>query len=684
MTRRASSLLALALGALTAACRGPATAPTVQAEIEMVFVGKRSIDEERLRGVILSELSRLEATRPSKAAIDDAAFALELFYRARGFAFARVDYEHRDEPGEAVRAHFHIEEGEQVRVRELRLEGVSAFDPAVARAQFGSAARGGIYDADRLEAAASKLNERYLDEGFLHASVSSPEVEFSEDRRAAVVSVKVVEGPCFRVTEALVAGAAPELAQDEQLFAAKFVEKPFGPGVELDLRSRIQEDHARRGYPDCQTTVEAELDEESGAVRLAVRVEPGPLVRIAQVRSQGNVRTREKTIRARLGIEPGEIYDSEKVRQGFRELYKTGLFESIRVEPVGEGAERDLLVTVVESRFVEVRAEPGWGSYEGPRLRAVIQDKNFRGHAQRLSLEGTISPLSQSGRIGLLDPAILGSNFTAETSFFTERREEPSFEFTRIGASFFLRRQWTEDWSSSFGYEYRPTEVTEDELQSPAPLPLDDVLPSGLTNDADVGSLSIGVVHDDRDNPLLPTRGRRARASLEWADDGLGSKVEFLRGQLEYTQLFRLPRESSLAASARTGLIAPFGTTVQIPLPERFFNGGENSVRSFREDELGPTDLSGEPIGGESATTLNLELRRPIVGNLAGALFVDAGNVEVDFQDYFRFDDLRYGVGLGLRYLLPIGPLRVDFAVNPDPRDGEDDYVLHFSVGFPY
>jgi outer membrane translocation and assembly module TamA len=89
-------------------------------------------------------------------------------------------------------------------------------------------------------------------------------------------------------------------------------------------------------------------------------------------------------------------------------------------------------------------------------------------------------------------------------------------------------------------------------------------------------------------------------------------------------------------------------------------------------------------VGGESATTLNVELRRLLTGNLAGALFVDAGNVTEQVQDYFDFSGFRYAVGVGLRYQLPIGPMRLDLGVNPDPHADEDDYVLHFSVGFAF
>ena len=324
---------------------------------------------------------------------------------------------------------------------------------------------------------------------------------------------------------------------------------------------------------------------------------------------------------------------------------------------------------------MQIRVEPGWGSYEGPRILLGIEENNFQGRGQVLGIEGTASPKAQALRLSWVDRDFLGSRFTSETTFFAEQREEPSFDFTRRGFGFSVRREWDEDWSSTFGYEFRPTDVTDETIP---PLPQD------LDSDSEVAALSATLSLNDRDNPLLPTRGRHGRARVEWADDTIGSDTEFVRGQVEYTHLFRLSDRGSLAASARTGVIAPFGQTVEIPLPERFFNGGENSVRSFEEDELLPEGAIGEPTGGEAATTLNLELRRELTGNLAGALFVDWGNVVFEVQDYLDFDGFRTGVGAGLRYLLPIGPVRLDLGVNPDPGDDEDEIVLHFSVGFPF
>src|SRR5205823_344593 len=115
---------------------------------------------------------------------------------------------------------------------------------------------------------------------------------------------------------------------------------------------------------------------------------------------------------------------------------------------------------------------------------------------------------------------------------------------------------------------------------------------------------------------------------------------------------------------------------------ERFFNGGSRSVRSFAERELGPKDISGYPIGGETFTTLNIEYIFPLVGDLNMAIFADAGSVGRHVDD--GAGRLRYGIGGGLRYKLPVGPLRLDYGVNPSPAEGEAMGAFHFSFGFAF
>jgi outer membrane translocation and assembly module TamA len=120
-----------------------------------------------------------------------------------------------------------------------------------------------------------------------------------------------------------------------------------------------------------------------------------------------------------------------------------------------------------------------------------------------------------------------------------------------------------------------------------------------------------------------------------------------------------------------------------IPIDERFFNGGATTVRSYGERDLGPHDPKGNPIGGEFYTIFNVEYTFPIYGELQGATFFDAGNL-LPTSEEPGVDDMRYALGAGLRYKLPIGPIRLDYGWNPDRQPGEDFGAFHFSFGFAF
>ena len=672
MKARAALLAGLALSAAALGCRAAGEAPQeLPFELALEFSGATTVSSERLEEIAVRELLRLEVKEPDKAAVDDAAFALENFYRARGHADVSVDYEFElQTEGSPARARFVVTEGPVLRVGSLVVEGTSNFNPEIL--PLGAVAKGRVYDEAQLAAGIEGVRDFYRERGYLRIAIEEPEVEI--DRASASVGLRIVlhEGPEFRVKEITVQGGVTELAEREAQLARQYTGVLFLPLVLPELENPLIEAYRRGGYPDAEIEVQPTLDETTGEVRIAVQITPGERVRVAHFRIQGNARTKDSAILGMIGIELGAVYDVEDVREAFRELYATGLFESVTLELEGTGPERTLVVDLVEARFVEIRLEGGWGSYEGPRFLIGIKENNFQGRGQVVELEGTLSLRAQALRLSWIDRDFLGTRFTSETSAFVEKREEPSFEYVRRGLGFFLRRELPHDWSTSFGYEYRPTNVTDDDVVSP------------LDDDTEVGALSAAFTLDDRDNILLPTRGRLGRARLEWADDWIGSDTEFLRGQLEYTHLLRIGDRSVLAASARTGVIAPIGNTDEIPVTERYFNGGESTVRSFKEDELLPSGASGDPQGGETATTLNLELRRAIGGNLTGAAFFDWGNVAEVVQDYFDFDGFRPGLGVGVRYLLPIGPVRLDLGYNPTANDDEDDFVLHFSVGFPF
>ena len=670
--------------ALIASCAGPGTAPQeedVVHVLEIALAGNERFDDDRLRAIVVGELFETDAVRPSKASVDDAAFALELFYLARGFPEARVEYEYTDVPDRPVRASFAIAEGPLVRVAELTFVGAEELEGETLAGFFGDMGDGGVFVEAEVDASARALRDHYFDLGFRRAVVES-EVRFDDPgeeeqrKRTAAVEVRVQEGVRFRIQAIELSGGLDSLAPHGDELAERYVGQTYTPRLAYEIRSLVLSAYASRGYADCAVTAKTEVDEETGDVRVILRITPGAEVIVRGLRVEGNERTRVRVIRDRIPLQRGDRYDAEAVRVGIRELYATGLFESVRVELDGEGgAQRDLIVHVVESPSREVRIEPGYGSYEGPRVAVAFEDRNAFGTARRASLTAHVSELAQGARLAVSNTRFLGYPLTLSVSLFTEEREEPSFEVNRVGTDIVLRRRFGERTTTSFGYEYRVNKLVD----------IDGIITSAeQVEEPNVGALTTSLIFDNRDNLLLPTTGTRARVQLEWADAALGSELDALSLNVGLAHLFSLRDGTGLAVTARTGIVSPIGDTEILPIQEREFNGGENSVRSFKKDELGPKDSLGEPIGGEASSFVSLELRQRIAGNFSCALFADAGNVQPSIDDYFAFDGFRYGVGVGLRYALPIGPVRLDLGVNPNARDGEDDYVLHFSVGFPY
>ncbi|HET9482160.1 MAG TPA: outer membrane protein assembly factor, partial [Candidatus Polarisedimenticolia bacterium] len=271
------------------------------------------------------------------------------------------------------------------------------------------------------------------------------------------------------------------------------------------------------------------------------------------------------------------------------------------------------------------------------------------------------------------DPWLLGSRFRLDIPVQYLRREEPSFTRRELGTGLNVHREWTSRFSTVVGYSLRSSASFDLDVDAP----LED-----LEADVRIGSVRAEGTYDTRNALFDPRRGHRLDLRIERAAPAFGSQIDFLRLQATASKAFPLGPRFTLAAGVRSGWIEPLGSTDVIPLQERFFNGGENTVRSFRESELGPKDFNGDPIGGEVMNVANLELRYHFARRWQAAVFYDTGNVALTTSDWF--EDFRAGAGVGLRYILPVGSIRADVGVNPNPRDDEDRAVFHLSIGMAF
>lgn len=671
---------------------------------KIVFRGNQDLSETSLRKAAVNELTAFEKQGQRRSDVDDAAFQMELAYRKAGHAFATVDYQIEPVAGELV-VTFTVKEGPRVILQKIDITGNAAITTQTLL-PFFEEDKSGLFGQGQLlfiksnnESALSQIRDFYISQGYSDAVVGDAQYSFSDDRTQATVTVAIEEGTRYVVHDILFRGDLISKAEDKLKTARQeLIAQPYFARRRLILRSRLLEIYGNLGYPNALVEVKEQQGTEPGMVVLSAEITKGPRVTISEILIRGNDKTKKKFIRNRLHLKPGDRFKLKQKQKSFRDLYKTGLFSKVDLYlEKQEGSDRwPLVVEVTEVPAKEVYFEPGWGSYELLRLKAGFQEKNLFGTGRIFGLEAIGSFKAQSLVARLSDPWFLNTKTKADLTGFYSRREEPSFTRKDQGGTLFFTRTLTDRIKATGGYGFRKTDISD---VDPDIEDVDDV------RNYDYASLKAQTTYDSRSDLFFPLRGQRSFLSAEYADSFLGSDITLTRLSGGVRYFFSLTQSTVLAMRYRTGLIVPGKDDFNLPIAERFFNGGENTVRSFKQSELGPQDTDGNPVGGLAYNVINIELRQRLIGNLTGSLFLDLGNVSPNrtraeqgkppydsqsdimsdtFSQYFK--DFRTGVGFGLQYQLPVGPARVDFAFNPD-RDSdrdEDFFVFHFSVGMAF
>ncbi len=636
-------------------------------------------------------LSRFVETG-KRSLIDDAAYETELLLKQRGYADAVVGYEVLDES----KARIDVAAGERSTIGRVLIEcdGSCPIEPDQLRLYvngprtglFGSGAM--LYVSSRVAQADEQVQEDLVALGYLDATAELEDPGPRPEGGAVDVLLRVDAGQRYVVGRATVGldrtadSLPPELEEALQKGLERAIRgedgtpKEYEPRLEGSLRTILSDVLGQGGYPDARLEVATEVDAAKKEVSLRVTADPGPYVRLAEVRFQGNERTGGSFMASHQLFGTGDPYDSRKVRDTVRGLYRTGLFREVSPRLVGEGDARELVIDIVEQPSLELYAEPGFGSYELARLTLGARDRNLFGGGIGTSVEATVAQRALRGNISVTDPWFLKRELIGDLRLEYDRREEPSFTRESRGAGAFVTKEWSGALSSTLGYRLNRSQARDVQAV--------DALVLETQNSVNVAGFVLTQRYDVRDALFAPSSGVYAEASVEVAAEGLGSELEFIRPRLTAAWFQPAGADDVIGLGLRMGLIAPAFDETGIPIQERFFAGGENSVRSFRESQLGPKDAAGEPLGGEGFATMSLEWRHELGGAFQTATFIDAGLVEAQASDLFDFDSVRTGVGVGLRYLLPIGPLRIDAAFNPDRRSGESEWVVHFGIGMPF
>ncbi|MDP9004108.1 MAG: BamA/TamA family outer membrane protein [Verrucomicrobiota bacterium] len=660
------------------------------------FRGQQAFDEKLLRSQLKEQLTTIDQYGLTAARGDDAAFFLELFYRKQGYSKVNVRY--TIEAGDRLR--LDINEGPLVTLGLVNFVGnqhqphETLFEYAVGptRERYSSMQKKLPFVAADIEEGADLVHRLYISQGFLDAKVDPPIYHYAEDGSHVDATFPITEGRQYFVGQLTFSGNTIYGGEALSGQMLDLIEQPYTESRVSDIPRRMQSYFKTRGYYEVKVyAIGNPGAARNGRVPVQVSINPGPLYHFDGVTVKGLDRLRPSYLSRRFSKFSGQTYSPEVVDEKFRELMRSGLFTVLQIKPtvIGGNALR-LDISAEEAKSKEIGFSLGYGSYSGPIVGASYRDRDLFGYGRPLTTSVELSGRGYKGEILWEDPYFFDTDFGFKAKLSALTFDFDGYTKFEAGTRFDLTRKISKHYEVGLVLTERHVEVTSAAID-PAFL--------GRTSYF-VSSIGLTQTLDLRDSKVNPSRGLIFDSTVDLASSAIGSQVDFIRSTVRLTYFLPIgpepkpgqtDRRTLLAFGARAGIIHSLkgdNTVSEIPIDERFFNGGNTTVRSFAERDLGPEN-NGYPTGGEFFTVFNVEYTFPLYGELLGAAFVDAGNLLPSSEDPFTkvtagLDNMRYAVGLGLRYKLPIGPVRIDYGFNPDRRAGEDIGAFHFSFGFAF
>jgi outer membrane protein insertion porin family len=638
--------------------------------------------------------------------LEDSSNRIEEYLRAQGYRDASAPHSREEKNGELLIT-FTVKRGQQSRVATFEISG-NALVPLAEFAPTLKLREGQPFSDAKLEADVATIQDAYLQRGFASALVrQAVEIVTPTPPPAQVpVAVRIVVTEGVRTIVGGVSVSGNQTIGDAALRAKVVVQPgtPYIPGQLLASRNAIETMYQDLGYQGVVVEPRTEFTEGGTRVDVAFVVREGPQVFVDRVLIVGNVRTSPDIVERELQMKAGDPFSASAVSESQRRLTSLGLFRRVQIAELRHGAEatRDLLVTVEESpattvdyglgaegRVLPRQDQNGFATDKldvAPRTFFGYGRRNLFGKNRSFNVFGSISVHLQnlnspSGTENLTEYRVLGTYReprllnTATDGILTatlEQQIRTSFNFRRVTATAQAAQRLSRAVSVTEAYAIQRTELLAVKVTTDDPsFPLIKRLFS-INEPLRLSSFSSSVIRDTRDDAVNPTAGAYVSVNGQLAARAIGSQVGFVKSFIT-AQTFRSVAGSSgivLAGSARLGMAAEFDTDNPIPEPERFFAGGDTTVRGFSLDALGvrhepadpqtdTIDQKGFPIGGNATVVLNGELRVPVRGGLSVVSFFDTGNV---FQrlGQVNLTELRGAVGFGVRYKSPFGPLRVD------------------------
>ncbi len=585
-----------------------------------------------------------------------------------------------------TRARFQVRKGVRYYFQSLEFTGLETVPESQARSYFvevGALFRpksAAIYTPEILRRGLSSLTDVLDRQGYHEARADATQVRLEDQSGAVTARIDVRQGPRFvvrSVREQTVDAGEPRPKEGPTVYP----NKPYSRLWEQDFILSLKTNLFHQGYPDAkvelmpldrhEVTNHVELD-------LLATVIPGPKVFIGAVEFRGARHARPSLLRRSVRVQRGDLLDPVRVEQGRYRLARLGIFDSVDLSfpPVDEQT-RDVVYDLKEGETLNLSLLLGWGSYELLRGGVTVEERDIFGLGHRAEFRAVQSIKSSSGGLTYTVPELIGNNTDLFLNGSGLRREE--IDFIRleygggIGLHDYLPRQAAD---ATLRYNYQILSALDFNVAQ-------EVASEGLTNPA-VGSIILEIKHDRRDNPLYPRAGYKVFATIETAATYLGGDANYERLELSASWHHRLWSGLYLGLSLGQGVDVSFGSPANnLPFNKRFFPGGDNSIRGYQEGQASPRNSFGQIVGAETYTLGSVELEQALTPRWSLVLFSDSLGFAHSISDY-PFDTGLYSIGCGIRWRTLIGPVRLEYGHNLNPRPGDPSGTVLFSLGYPF
>lgn len=653
-------------------------------KLEVQFTGNKEFSSKELSRALLV----WEESNVSEAVIESSLAKLETMYRHEGYADVAVRMSRSEQPG-ALRLDISIQEGPRITVSDITFTGNTVFDSDELRKgmelQESGWFRSRPYEENVLEHDTDAIRDRYRNAGYLECIAEKSVQRNPVDATVSVV-ITIREGKRTVVGGVSFEGNRIFTTSELNGMTETKVGDPYLEQTVEEDRYRVLTAYSGRGYLSAR--VEADTTDLYDVRMVHFRINEGRQVTIGKIILRGNERTKEQVFRRELVVHEGDAYDYGAILKSQQQLYRLGFLGSARFEPVhmGEGEDvTDLLLTVEERPAGAVEFGIGYGNLDRLRGSAQLSYSNLWGTARSASIRFEGSDIVQQAAINFREPWFLGERLEgrvrlawSDTSRLNPDTRETYYQTRKTEVSTGLEKT-VDELKLSLVYQFENVENYN-------------VMTGAVLSREDVGrvlvsSVTPGMIWDLRDDPFNPRRGSLHGIAVKEAPKVLGSEAYFTKATFQTSWFVPVGGTTVLALSARAGRAWPHGETPEVPLHERFYVGGGNTIRGYLQDSVGPQKVSIDgtitPTGGDRMVLFNLELRFGRAEGLGIVLFADSGNVWVN--EAVDLHDLRASAGIGIRYQTPVGPLRLDYGQKMNRRVPEESAgELHFNIGHAF